>query len=74
MMSVMGAVMVVMMFHRLFGVMHGVQVMPVRSVRVMGGLVMRAGIMMFRRFVVVFGGGLVMLGSLAVVIRALMRA
>lgn len=55
-------------FARFRGVMHGVKVVAMRQVRLVPGLLMLLGAMMFRRTAMMFGSSLVMLGGLLVML------
>lgn len=55
-----------------FGMMNRMQMMPMRGVRVMGCFFMLSCFVKPSGFMVVLGGGFVMLGGLAVVFRARM--
>ena len=56
----------------LLGVMAGVGVMAVRQVSVMRGLLVRTGLLVLGRFLMMTGGMLVMLGGLLVMLRSLL--
>jgi hypothetical protein len=66
------AVFVGVMLTGLFRMMHGVNVMALRHVRVMTGLVVVTGVVMLRRRLVVLSGVLVVFGSFAMVLRRLL--
>lgn len=57
---------------RVLNMLGGVQLMPVREVSVMRGLLMVARIMVLRGFGVVMRGHAVMMGRLAVFVRCLL--
>jgi hypothetical protein len=57
----------------LFGMIGGVSVMPLSDVRVVTGLAMIAGFVMFRGRLMMLSGMLVMLSGFAVMFRSLFR-
>jgi hypothetical protein len=65
------AVLVGVVLARFFGMVHCVSEVAVRDVRVMPGLFMIAGFMLFRSFAVVLSGVLMMLGCLMMMRSAL---
>jgi hypothetical protein len=67
------AVIVRVMLAGFLGVMLGVDVMPLRHMRVMTGQMMVATFVMIGRCFVMLGGMFVMLGSFAVMFRGLFR-
>jgi hypothetical protein len=56
----------------LFGVLHGLNMMAMRYVRVVAGLVMVAGFVMLRGRFVVLGGVCVVLSSFSMMLRSLL--
>jgi hypothetical protein len=56
------------MFAGFLGVMHGMQVMAVRDMGVVTGLLVIRGAMVLRRLAVMSGGGFVVFGSLVVMV------
>jgi len=64
--------MIEMMARRVFGMLVGVNLMRMRKVSVVSGLVMVAGLMMLRCFGVVMGGHAVVMSRLAVCVSCLL--